>query len=69
MGRYRMPPPVNAESVVGTGFEFKPEDDLLGQPPDPPTVELTPVGIAMPAPGFDPEGDSAAARTGPQPRS
>lgn len=47
MSRYRLPPPSNAESVVGTGFEFTPEDDLLGQPPDPPLVELRPTGITV----------------------
>lgn len=52
--RRRMPPPPDdAESVTGTGIEFKPEDDLLRQLPDPPPVILTPAGTAMPFVDFE----------------
>jgi len=45
--RRRPPPPDDAESMTGTGIEFKPEDDLLRQLPDPPHVILTAGGTAM----------------------
>jgi hypothetical protein len=46
--RYHLPPPVGAKSIVGTGFEFKPEDDLVNAGrPLPPPVELIPVGTPV----------------------
>jgi hypothetical protein len=64
--RYRLPPPPDdAESIVGVGFEFKPEDDLLGQPPNPPLVELTPAGTPVVIIEFQPKDDQASDQPGP----
>ncbi len=61
--RRHLPPPDDAESITGTGMEFKPEDDLLRQLPDPPPIILTSAGTAMPLIDFE-LGDSLS---GPPP--
>lgn len=61
--RYRLPPPGNAEHIVGEGYEFKPEHDRVnaGKPPLP-FVEFTSRGGGTSGPVFEfkPEDDKVA---------
>jgi len=68
MKRRRQLPLASAEQIVGGGYEFKAEHDLVSAgKPLPPPIELTPVGPAPTLYEFKPEHDRVACSTAANP--